>query len=160
MMLKIVWQLCVLTGVLLAKEDGASTFILQDRHGNQVPFVKAKDETLTLTDREAATRARVDGKSTVHAGEVFFKHGTAVPAYRYITTGRIIIRFEPGSAVDPEAFAEANALEYIRPAGGSGAGGVFVNLSDRNDLLESNFLREKDGVESAEPDWVLPVKLY
>ncbi|UFS61795.1 hypothetical protein LOH54_09005 [Sulfurimonas sp. HSL-3221] len=131
---------------------------LQGSHGAKTLFVKAT--TLGSAEQAASEQARTQNRFASHAGEVYYKTGVREPAFRYVTTGRIVVRFVSGEETELKAFAAANGLEYSRSLGRGGRSAVFVNKSDRDDIAQSNALMRQHGVVSAEPDWVLPIKLY
>jgi hypothetical protein len=136
------------------------TRFVHNSHGGRTLFVPAKPETFTPAERAASERARQQSGSAPHAGEVYYKKGVNAPAFRYVTSGRIVVRFSKTEAPDPEAFARANGLVYRRSVGIGGKSAVFLNQSDEDDIAKANSLLGQANVLSAEPDWVLPVKLY
>lgn len=149
-----------LAGTLSAVQAQDVTVYLLGKDGKKTPYVKPESSKLSLSDKAAAEKARNRSAANRHAGDVCFKKGVISPAHRYITTGHIAIRFTEGTHVDPKAFAAENGLVYVDSIGQSGRNAVFINASDRDDISESNVLLQKGEVDSAEPDWVLPVKLY
>ena len=160
MILKTTALSLVLAGMLSAAPMQEQSRYLVQKSGKKTLFLKADEGSLVPEERKGAEKARLLSADAPHAGEVYYKKGIKKPAYRYITTGRIVVRFAEGSHPDPEAFAATNGLEYVRSIGRSKKEAVFVNRGDRDDLSQSNVLLENDAVESAQPDWVLPVKLY
>lgn len=147
-------------GLLFGGQMSGEPHVLKSHGGKKTLFVKAEADTLSDKERAAAQKARLQSAGASHAGEIYYKKGVKNPAYRHITSGRIVVRFTEDSRMDPEAFAEENGLEYVRSIGRDKKSAVYINKGDRDDLSQSNVLLENEAVESAQPDWVLPVKLY
>ena len=151
--------LLILANVTAAPAQELSQYLM-GVNGKKTLFVKADETTLPPADKAASERARLLSRTATHAGEVYYRKGVKIPANRYISTGRILVRFAQESPVDPKAFAEANGLVFVRSFGQAGSSVVFVNKSDSDDLTRANALLQDAGVSAATPDWVLPVKLY
>jgi hypothetical protein len=149
-----------LTGILSAVPVQEPSQHLMHKSGKKILFLKADEGSLVPAERKAAEKARQQNAGAPHAGEVYYKKGIRSPAYRYITSGRIVVRFAEGSTIDPEDFAAENGLEYVRSIGRSKKSALFVNKSGADDISRANMLLQNGAVESAQPDWVLPVKLY
>ncbi|WP_345972104.1 hypothetical protein [Sulfurimonas diazotrophicus] len=133
---------------------------MQNSHGRKTLFVKTEAKAFDTAEQAASNHARLASEKAAHAGEIFYKWGVKEAAFRHVTTGHIVVRFVSGKRIDPETFAASNGLEFRRRIGIDGSSVVFVNKSDRNDIDQSNSLMQNPDVASAEPDWVLPVRLY
>jgi hypothetical protein len=160
MTLKAMILLLALAGMLSAAPVQEPPRHLMHKSGKKTLFLKADVGSLVPAEKAAAEKARLQSADAPHAGEVYYKKGIRSPAYRHITSGRIVVRFAEDSNPDPEVFAAENGLEYVRSIGRSKKSAVFVNKSGEDDISRSNALIQNGAVESAEPDWVLPVKLY
>ncbi|MHC3995532.1 hypothetical protein ACXWTF_11965 [Thiomicrolovo sp. ZZH C-3] len=147
----------IAAGMVAAATVGHSRILLSSQ-GAKTLFVRAEAKTFDPAEQAASEHARQATDKAPHAGEVFYKRGVREAAFRHVTTGRIVVRFVPG--VDPEAFAVENGLELRRSFGIGGRSAVFINQSDSDDITKSNALLQQQSVESAEPDWVLPVTVY
>jgi len=148
----------ILAAVMVSAAPVEQSRYLQNSHGKKTLFIKAEAKTFDKDEKAASAQARTQNGTAAHAGEVYYKAGVRKPAFRYVSTGRIVVRFVPG--VDPETFAAANGLEYRRSFGIGRRSAVFINESDSDDITKSNVLLQQQSVESAEPDWMIPVKLY
>ena len=133
---------------------------LVDKQGKKTFFVKADERALSVDARAAADKVRTRLNGAAHAGEVFYKHGVETPGLRYISTGRIVVKFDPNRKTDFRAFAQANGLVFVESTGREHATGVFVNQGGEDDVAVSNALIKNSAVLSVTPDWVLPLKLY
>ncbi|WP_345987229.1 hypothetical protein WCX18_08805 [Sulfurimonas sp. HSL1-2] len=148
----------VLAAVVVSAAPVEQSRYLQNSYGKKTLFIKAEAKTFDGDEQAASKQARTQNGTAAHAGEVYYRTGVRKPAFRYVSTGRIVVRFAPG--VDPETFAAANGLEYRRSFGIGKRSAVFINKSNADDIAKSNALLQQQSVESAEPDWVMPVKVY
>ena len=152
--------ICLMLAGAVSAAPFQEPFYLMGKSGKKTLFAKVNEQMLSPGDRAAADKARLLGGNASHAGEVYFRKGVVSSANRYISTGRILVRFAEGSRVDLKAFAGANELVFVRSFGQGGSSAVFINESDSDDVTRSNALLGDSSVTSAAPDWVLPLKLY
>lgn len=157
MQMKITVLAMMVAGVFSVLYAQEVSVLLKHKSGKDTRFVQGVDNTLSVADRAAAEQARVQNGGSAHAGEVYFKKGVKTASNRYITTGRIAVRFSDAGRIDPAAFAGAHGLRYL---GSVGEIAVFANTGTSDDLTQSNTLQQDAAVVYAAPDWVLPVKLY
>lgn len=161
MLFKIMTGIVVTAGIALASQhaQGMPLYLL-GKHGKKSLYVQADANSLTLADKAVAEKARTRNPNARHAGDVFFFQGNTAAANRYVSTGRIIVRFDSGGKINPQAFARANGLIYLHRIGHNGSSAVFINKSDSDDVTQSSKLVKENCVVSATPDWILPVKLF
>ena len=123
-------------------------------------IVKIRDAALSSPAKAAAIQAKRQSGDLQHAGEVYYKNGVVRESNRYITTGRIVVRFAHATQIDLEAFASRHGLLLEKRMGKKGSMAIFVNTSPQNDISQSNALLKEQAVVFSQPDWVLPLKLY
>lgn len=131
------------------------------RGGRRTRFVEAQSDRMTAAvESKAATVKRRAGASS-QAGRVFYRDGVVSDATRYITTGRVIVRFgNRTDAVDLDAFALMHGLRLLRVINARSGRALFCNESDKNDIQVVREIMLDGAVRYAEPDWVLPLRLY
>jgi len=144
---------------LSAAPTGEKQVTFMDARGHEVAFVKA-ERGLSQKEEKASQHARRLSEAAEHSGVVYYKQGIKSSANRYVTSGRIIVRFIDDSSVDPQEFADAYDLEYVRKFGRSEKSFLFINRSSKGDVALSKALLGKGNVKLVSPDWVLPLRLY
>ena len=164
----------------------ADTYELVDKRGKKTPYLLEKNEIAMLNTKQKSLpqdskpsfqhpsyrlfslkkclikiQGTEESDTKEKSGLVFYKYGQKDDAYRYITTGMIIVTFEKKSNINPENFAIKNHLKYIKTIGSEYQKMIlFLNTSEKNDIELSSALVKQDDVIGAKPNWILPVKLF
>ena len=161
------------------------TFELIDRHGQKTVYTLQPDEfALTQQKKELSNTIEMakkikdypaytlfavrkrnivpkDTQKTLKKGNVYYKYGQKDDDHRYISTGQVIVVFNPGYMTDLHAFAKEHNMTYIKTLSKTKERTVlFANDSEKNEIELSSTLIHLPEVKTAKPNWILPVRLF
>ena len=136
----------------LSKPAGAERLLMQTSSYHLFSLKKGEN-SIQMANTQTEEKKR--------SGLVFYKNGEIDDSHRYISTGLIIITFSKSHQVDPETFAKKHHLKYLKTIGNPELKiFLFRNISEKNDVELSSILVNQKNVNTAKPNWILPLKLF
>ena len=176
-------------GMTTVQAENLNTFKLMKKNGSSVPYILKKDEiaimgagNIVFSEKNNAKKLFQHPSYTLFSinentflkslaskemaeqkmGLVFYQYGEKENAYRYISTGTILVTFGKKGKTDIDNFAVENNLKYLKTVSSAGDHLIilFANMSGKNDVELSSSLVKKTNVSAAKPNWILPLKLF
>jgi len=154
------------TSYLLADDEFAASHrksTVSKPEGVDKELLQTPSYTLfSLKGKTASLQTSDNGSEEIKkSGLVFYKEGKRDDSHRYISTGMVIITFSKDHVPNIKTFEKTYHLKYVKTLGDPRLRTMlFKNNSNKNDIELSSALTKQAYIDTAKPNWILPVKLF